>query len=856
VMPTDDAGIQGIFDSLKQSNIPVKGVIYFWGMNYNETGYEAVVRPYLNVCKLLVSIDKPKLYVFTNGIINVGEHDLTLPTASPLWAMTKCFQNEQPNSSCRCVDMEYTNEPTEDEMREAMSELFTDDHEIFVAYRSHKRQILRCTPLKFPNTALSFPKTERYHLVLPSSKAIKDLRFGGVDKDPVQDNQIEVRVKSFALNPRDVFTVVKPSEESEKMNTVGIDYSGIVTKVGPRVSKFKVGDSVFGCNLFGDAMPSHIVIEENLALQIPDALTFPEAATIPAVACTAVLCLIRVAKLTKEDTILIHTGSGGVGIAAIQIAQHIGAKIVTTAGSKRKRNFLKGLGIKHIFNSRTTSYGEDIRKAFDGKGVDVVLNSLTSEGFKEASLAACNEGARFIEMSKLNVWTPEEVKAIRPDVKYDIVDLSLSPQENIRLLIESIRDLMDKYVIQPLPYVRFDAAEIREALTYLQKARHVGKIVCVMPEPDCQVSGAGSLVTPMFNDRSSYLITGGLGGIGFEVAKWMAHSGAKYIVLAGRNPPNEKVTEEIHRINSTGKNIVVMQVDVSDYGQCRNLLQQIKLELPPLRGVMHSAGVLTDAVFSNQSWETYERTLGPKIRGGWNLHQLTLDYRLEHFVMFSSAVSNFGHIGQSNRAAANFFLDSLAFYRNSIGLPATTFNWDQWGQVGVAASMEIIAFKPTSVLQGISALERAMKSQRLQCMVAEVDISMIKRVLVSSKTYLSELQQEDNSHEDIKINKEKLWNEYDAAIEDVARSDLIRRFVRMMIRQILKLGQDEPLNDKENFQDLGMDSLMMIEMKNMVQSAMGNRATITVNSLKDCNNINELTMRLLQLLNDDNNTSL
>jgi aryl carrier-like protein len=218
--------------------------------------------------------------------------------------------------------------------------------------------------------------------------------------------------------------------------------------------------------------------------------------------------------------------------------------------------------------------------------------------------------------------------------------------------------------------------------------------------------------------------------------------------------------------------------------------------------------------------------------------------------MYSSAISNFGSIGQSNRAAANFFLDSLAFYRNSLGLPVTTFweIWDQWGQVGVAVSMEIIAFKPTSVLQGISALERATKFQRLQCMVAEVDISMIKRILVSSKTYLSELQQEDNSHE-------KFWNEYDVAIEVAARSDVIRRFVRMMIRRILKLGQDEPLNDEENFPELGMDSLRMIEMKNTVQSAMGNRVKITVNSVKDCNNINELTARLLQLLSDNSITS-
>jgi thioester reductase-like protein len=855
VMPTDDTGIEEIFDSLKQSNIAVKGVIYFWGMNYNETGYEAVVRPYLTVCKLLVSNDKAKLYVFTNGIINIGDHDLTLPTASPLWGMTKAFKNELPNSSCRCVDMEYSSEePTDDQMREAMSELYTDDHEIFVAYRSNKRHVLRLTNLKSPNFALSCPKTERYHLVLPPSKAIKDLRFGGVDKVPVKDNKIEVRVKAFALNFRDLFSVLKPSEEFENLNTIGIDFSGIVTEVGHMVSRFKVGDSVFGINLVGDAMPSHIVTEEDLASPIPDTLTFPESATIPAVACTAISCLINVAKLSKDDTILIHTGSGGVGIVAIQIAQHIGANIVTTAGSKRKRAFLRGLGINHIFNSRTTLYEQDIRKALEGNGVDVVLNSLTSEGFKEASLAACNEGARFIEMSKLNVWTPEEVKAIRPDVKYDIVDLSSFPQELIRPLIESLSDLITKNVIQPLPYVRFDAAEVREALTYLQKARHVGKIVCVMPELDCQVSGAGSLVTPMFNDRSSYLITGGLGGVGFEVAKWMAQSGAKYIVLAGRNPPNEKVAEEIHRINSNGRSIVVMQSDVSDYKQCKTLLQRIESELPPLRGVMHAAGVLSDATFSNQSWETYERTLSPKIRGGWNLHHLTLHNRLEHFVMYSSAASNFGSGGQSNHAAANFFLDSLAFYRNSIGLPATTINWGQWGQVGVAANMETIGLKPFSVLQGISALERAMKSQRLQCMVAEMDMSIMKQLFACSKTYLGELKLDRNSHKDIQINNEKLWNDYDAAVDDEGRSEVIRNFVRLMIRQILKLDQDEPLNDDENLQDLGMDSLMMIEMKNTIQSAIGNRVKITVNSFKDCNNINELTARLMQLLSGNSNT--
>jgi thioester reductase-like protein len=852
VQPTDDAAIEDIFKSLKVANIAVKGALYFWGIDFKETDYTNVLRPYLNLCKVLLPMDKPKLHVFTNGIINIGDHDLALPTASPLWAMTKCFQNEQPNSSCRCVDMEYSDEPTEDQIREAMSELYTDDHEIFVAYRSHKRQILRFTPLKFSNSALSFPKTERFHLVLPPTRAINDLKFGAVEKLPIGDDQVEIRVKCFALNFRDVLTVLKPIQDFENFHCVGIDFSGIVTAVGPTVSKIHVGDPVFGSNMHGDAMPSHVVLTEDSVFRIPQSMTYCEAATVPVVASTAVHCLIKVANLTKDDTILIHTGSGGVGILAIQIASHIGATIVTTAGSKRKRAYLRGLGIKHIFNSRTTSYEQDIREALNGKGVDVVLNSLTSEGFKEASLALCNEGARFIEMSKLNIWTLEEVKALRPDVKYDIVDLSAAPQEHLISLMEPIRDLMNNDVIQPLPYVRFDAAEIREALTYLQKARHVGKIVCVMPEPDGQVSGASSLVTPMFNDRSSYLITGGLGGIGFEVAKWMAQSGAKYIVLAGRNPPNEKVAEEIHRINSNGKNIVVMQADVSDYEQCKSLLQRIESELPPLRGVMHAAGVLTDAVFSNQTWEKYERTLNPKIRGGWNLHQLTLHYRLEHFVMYSSAVSSFGSMGQSNHAAANFFLDSLAYYRNSIGLPATTVNWGQWGQVGVAANMEIIGLKPFSVLQGVSALERALKSQRLQCLVAEMDMAVMKQLFPSVRRYLEELKMNQNDKtREIHINNEQFWNEYDAATTDESRSEVIRGFVRLMIRQILKLDKDEPLNDEENFQDLGMDSLMMIEMKNVVQSTIGKRATITVNSVKDCHNINELTAKLIQLLSGE-----
>jgi thioester reductase-like protein len=857
VRTNGDADVEDMINSItKGSNLSLDGVIFLWGLNRSVADYEAICRPYLSICKALIPFNNPKLYALTRGIAAIGDSEVSQPAPSPIWAMTKCLQNEHPNSSCRCIDLDLQSELSEDKIQEAFAELFVDDQEIYVAYRGNQRHVMRFNSWKPPSNVLSFPKTERFHLLLPPTNAINDLRFGPMEKSVPQESQVEVRVKSFALNFRDVFAVLKPSLEFETMNTVGIDFAGVVCAVGPIASKFKVGDAVFGCNLNGDALPSHIVVPEEQLVSIPDLMTFNEAATLPAVAATAFLSLVQVAKLTANDTILIHTGSGGVGLVAIQIAQAVGATIVTTAGSKRKRTCLRRMGIEHVFHSRNTSYEKDIRKALNGKGVDVVLNSLTSEGFKEASLAVCNEGARFIEMSKLNVWTPEEVKNLRPDVQYTIVDLSSSTGPEMRSLLENVSEYMGNAIIQPIPHTRFDVSEVREALGYLQKAKHIGKIVCTMPDTDLEVSPIGGTNIPMFNDRSTYLITGGLGGIGLELAKWMAQSGAKHIALVGRNPPNNRASEEILRLNAKGKNVFCMHYDVGNFDQCKTLLESLKsedLNLPPLRGIMHAAGVLSDAIYANQSWEKYQATYNPKVNGALNLHELTMNYPLEHFVMFSSAVASMGSMGQSNHASANFFLDSLVNYRNYIGLNASTVNWGQWGQVGVAANIEIVGLKPFSPLQGISALERALKSQKSQICVCDADFSIIRQVFNGNRKYMEDLKlKQTDLTKEIMIDNEQFWNDFDGATDEEGRLEVVKRFVRSMIRQILKFSKDDPMSDDENFQDMGMDSLMMIEMKNVVQSTLGKRATITVNSVKDCHTVNELSTKLVSLLSGEN----
>lgn len=433
---------------------------------------------------------------------------------------------------------------------------------------------------------------------------------------------------------------MKPSDDFKNVNSVGFDFAGIVKRTGSRVSKWKPGDSVFGVNINRDALPSHIKLPENDIISVPSHITLCQAATMPAVFATVYHCLIDIAKIKSTDVVLIHTGSGGVGLSAIEVVKYIGAEIITTAGSKRKRNYLRSLGIKHVFHSRNTDYGEQILKVTNGRGIDIVLNSLTSEGFKEATLHACANGARFVEMSKLSIWKPDEVYRIRPDVQYTIADVSSLDPDEWRRLMQNLNEYLEKKIVNPIPYVRFDGTNIREALRYLQKAKQIGKVVCVMPELKLE-RGEMKVFNQLFYDRSTYLITGGLGGIGFEVAKWMLDKGAKHIILAGRSPPTRNTQEAIEKLNSSmGANVIAVQLDIGNFDQCKDLLEKIKspsMNLPALRGIMHAAGTLSDGLISNHTdWQKFSSTFNTKVNGTLNLHELTKGYALEHFVFFSS----------------------------------------------------------------------------------------------------------------------------------------------------------------------------------------------------------------------------
>ncbi|ODM98514.1 Lovastatin diketide synthase LovF [Orchesella cincta] len=839
----------------------LEGIIYLWGLSNEATlrDQRKLSLPFISLCQRLTEMtSSPRVYAITQGTCTANDTEVVNPNPCTILGILKALGNEQGHLNLSHLDLDPSISIVE-QLEQIFFSLWQETPD-FMCFRGEKRLANRLTSAKVQKEDLSIPNgCDRFQLILPKTRAISDLEFGFLDPYDLGENEVEVQIKTMALNFRDVFTVLKPIADFETFNAVGLDWAGVVTRIGSGVTTRKVGDRVMGMNMTRHlSLPSHYKADETLAIPVPSNFTFAEAATLPAVVSTTVYCLNNIAKMKREDTVLIHTASGGVGLCAIQLAKHVGAKIIATAGSVRKRNFLRNLGIEHVFHSRNTDYGQQILDITNGRGVDIVLNSLTGEGFKEASLKACAKNARFVEMSKLNIWTEEEVRSQgRPDVLYYTVDLTTLEKPDYERLSETLKKYMSNDTIRPLPYERFDALNIRGALNYLQKAKHIGKIVCVMPEVKVENSKFKA-ITPLFNPDSTYLVTGGLGGIGFEVVKWILRKGGKHVAIASRSVPFPELAKQIEEWNNDGAHVQAFAVDVGDYQQCSQLLESIQspeLGFPPLRGVMHAAGVLKDDILDNQTWEKFEHTYNPKVKGSWNLHDLTKDHLLEHFVLFSSIAATLGSPGQTNHAASNSFEDGLAYYRHAQGLPATCVNWGNWGEVGVATEIDFPGLRPISTSEGLLALETFLTTQKSHLAVLNIEsFGMLCKAFPRVKTYVDDKRLLGEIKTKILINSDMFWAEVDNALDREAKIVVFKNFIKTVVKNTLKLDADEIIDDHAEFQALGIDSLMTLEMKNSLQNILGTRMALTAAQLKDCNTTEILANRLVDILegNEEN----
>ncbi|CAL8146754.1 unnamed protein product [Orchesella dallaii] len=458
-------------------------------------------------------------------------------------------------------------------------------------------------------------------------------------------------------------------------------------------------------------------------------------------------------------------------------------------------------------------------------------------------------------MSKLNIWNEEQVKQLRPDVQYTIVDVTKNSREQWIRIFKSLAELQRKNLVKPIPYVRFDTLNVGDALEFMQQAKHIGKIVCRMPE--MRNEGAEIKVfTPLFNETSTYLITGGLGGIGFVVCQWMVSNGAKHVLLAGRSPPAVAIQQRINKMNSQSANVIAVQLDVGNFEQCKHLIQiQIReMNLPPLKGVMHCAAVLADGLVINQHWEIFSSPFTAKVNGTLNLHELTKSLNLEHFVLFSSITSLFGYIGQSNYSAGNGFQDAFAHYRNSIGLPSTSINWGPWSEVGIATDAEFPGFKGLSTLHGISGFEYVLRrGQRTQTAIFNVtSFKTVSNFISNLVTYFDERVWNGNVSTTEKsigvIESSTFWDQYSAALELADKINVLNTHIKRSLKNMLKLDESDDIGDDLDMQELGVDSLMFVEIKNLLQTLLDKKLTLTPSSIRDCNTVTQISNRIVALI--------
>nr|WP_257231509.1 type I polyketide synthase [Streptomyces sp. Rer75] len=517
----------------------------------------------------------------------------------------------------------------------------------------------------------------------------------------LRPGQVRVGVRAAGVNFRDVLNVLGmyPGDAGR----LGHEGAGVVVEVGPGVDDFAVGDRVMGL-LDGGFGPSAVADARMLA-RMPGGWSYEQAASVPVVFLTAYYALVDLAGLQAGESVLIHAAAGGVGMAAVQLAQHLGAEVFATA-SQAKWSTVREFGVAagRLASSRTTEFEQIFSQATDGAGVNVVLDCLAGE-FVDASLRLTQRGGRFVEMGKTDIRDADEVAAAYPGVSYQAFDVIEAGPDRIREMLAALLELFEKGALRPIPVTSWEIARAPEALRFLGQAKHVGKVVLSVPAP--------------WRERGTVLVTGGTGGLGAVVARHLvtAH-GVRDLLLLSRRGVGAPGAEELRdELTGLGARVTITACDVSDRAALAGVLDAVP-EDAPLTGIVHTAGVLDDGVIAGLTPERLARVLAAKAESAVHLHELTAQSDLDAFVLFSSFAGVVGNAGQSAYAAGNAVLDALAVSRRAQGLAGVSLAWGMWEQAegmgGRLSGADIDrlrrqGFPPLSTQDGLVLLDAALQ---------------------------------------------------------------------------------------------------------------------------------------------------
>jgi acyl transferase domain-containing protein/NADPH:quinone reductase-like Zn-dependent oxidoreductase/SAM-dependent methyltransferase/NADP-dependent 3-hydroxy acid dehydrogenase YdfG/acyl carrier protein len=754
------------------------------------------------------------------------------PSHAAMWGVSRSLANEAPELDIRRLSVEWeagSPQAAWDVARELLEPSAEDE---IVLTKTGGRFAPRVLNFSGASSAAGGRDRPGYALEIQDQRVSYRLQWKEKLMSPPGSGEVAIAVKAAGLNYRDVLWAMGVlSEEAAAEGyfgaELGMECAGVVTAIGPGVVGLAPGDRVYA---FAQAsLASQTVAKATLVGRLPDKMTFAEGATLPIVFVTVHYTLSYLARLKRGETILIHGAAGGVGLAAVQYAQLVGARIVATAGSPEKRDLLRLMGIEHILDSRSLHFADEVMALTHGRGVDVVLNSLAGEAILR-NLDILRPFGRFIELGKRDIYADSKIglRPFRNNISFFGVDADKMMNSEPTLAHEifsevSERILQGKY--RPLLHRTFPAERAEEAFRLLQHSRHIGKVIVTLDDSMPMIHGQA--VSVALDPNGVYLVTGGLGGFGAATAVWLADHGARHLALVSRSgAAGREATATLEALARRGVTATAYAADVAKLEDMRRVIESIDSAGFPLRGVIHAAMVLDDAPLSELTPERFQAALAPKLQGGLVLDQITRDRELDLFLVFSSVTAVFGNPRQSNYAAGNLALESLIRARRKAGLPGLAVCWGTISgtgyvarNVGLAeAAQRSLGITPISPAEAFAALEQLLASDVEVAIVGHYDWSRMRQALPTlAAPRFAHLVPAETS--DAVPGTEDLQD----ALQELEPQEVLPKIEHLTARLIADIFRTAPdrIDRGRRLADLGMDSLMAVELQTSLARQFG-----------------------------------